>query len=111
MIDINKSIASAVKTGKVFFGANSAIQNAQTGKVKLIVLAANCPEQQKNDIEYYSKLSNVPVVSHKGSSLDLGAICGKPFAVSALSIREPGDSDILKLTEKEESEESMEGNE
>jgi len=38
--------------------------------------------------------------SDKGTrSIDLGAVCGKPFMVSALAIREPGDSDILKLAE------------
>jgi len=111
MIDIDKAIATAVKTGKVSFGANSAIQNAKTGKAKLIILAANCPKNTREDIEYYCKMSKVPFITHKGSSLDLAAICGKPFTVSALSIREPGDSEILSLTESEESEESSGGNE
>jgi large subunit ribosomal protein L30e len=48
---------------------------------------------------------------YKGSSLDLAAVCGKPFTVSALSIREPGDSEVLKLTETAELEESDGGNE
>jgi len=56
-------------------------------------------------------LSKVLLITHKGSSLDLAAICGKPFTVSALSIREPGDSEILSLKEKTESEESSGGNE
>jgi large subunit ribosomal protein L30e len=111
MIDIDKAIAAAVKTGKVTFGANSAIQNAKTGKAKLIILAANCPKNAREDIEYYCKLSKLPVITHKGSSLDLAAICGKPFTVSALSIREPGDSEILSITENTESEESSGGNE
>jgi large subunit ribosomal protein L30e len=95
-----------VKTGKVSFGANSAVQNAQTGKAKLIILAANCPKEVRDDVERYSKLSNLPVTTYKGSSLDLAAACGKPFSISALSIREPGDSEILKLMETDESEES-----
>jgi large subunit ribosomal protein L30e len=36
---------------------------------------------------------------YNGTSLDLGAVCGKPFEVSALSIKEPGDSNILKIVE------------
>jgi len=111
MIDVDKAIATAVKTGKVSFGANSAIQNAKTGKAKLIILAANCPQNTREDVEYYCKLSNVPLITHRGSSLDLAAICGKPFTVSALSIREPGDSEILSLTETAEPEESSGGNE
>jgi large subunit ribosomal protein L30e len=111
MIDIDKAIATAVKTGKVIFGANFALQNAKTGKVKLIILAANCPKTIREDIEYYCKLSNIPVITYKGSSIDLAAICGKPFTVAALSIREPGDSEILGLTESMETEEASGGNE
>jgi large subunit ribosomal protein L30e len=111
VIDIDKAIASAVKTGKVSFGAASAVQNAQTGKAKLIILASNCPEDVRGDVEHYSRLSNVPVIVHKGTSLDLAAVCGRPFSVSALSIREAGDSEILKLTETAEAEDSGGGNE
>jgi len=111
MIDVDKAISAAVKTGKVSLGASSAVQNAQTGKAKLIILAANCPKNVRSDLEYYSKLSKVPLITYKGSSLDLAAVCGKPFSVSALSIREPGDSEILKLTEPTETEEPSGGNE
>ncbi len=111
MIDIDKAIATAVKTGKVSFGANSAIQNAKTRKAKLIILASNCPKNIHEDIEYYCKLSKVPLRIYKGSSIDLAALCGKPFLISALSIREPGDSEILRLVEKPEPEESYGGSE
>ncbi|NWF86278.1 50S ribosomal protein L30e [Candidatus Bathyarchaeota archaeon] len=110
-MDIDKAISTAAKTGKVTFGANSALQNAKMGKAKMIILAANCPEAIREDIEYYANLSNVPLIIHKGSSLDLAALCGKPFSVSALSIREPGDSEILRLTEETAPEESSGGNE
>jgi large subunit ribosomal protein L30e len=111
MIDVDKAISAAVKTGKVSLGASSALQNAQTGKAKLIVLAANCPKDILSDIEYYSKLSKVPLWVYKGTSLDLAAVCGKPFSVSALSVREPGDSEIMKLTETSEPQEDTGGNE
>lgn len=99
MIDINKAIATTVRTGKVLFGANKAVKNAKIGKAKIIIVAANCPRKIRGDIEYYCRLSDVPIVIYNGTSIDLGAVCGKPFMVSALTIREPGDSDILKLAE------------
>ncbi len=101
MINIDKAIASAVKTGKVSFGANSALLNAKTGKAKMIVLASNCPKDLKDEIEYYGKISKVPVMTYKGISMDLANVCGKLFIISALSIREPGDSEILKSVEME----------
>ena len=113
MIDIDKAIASAVKTGKVSFGANSALLNAKTGKAKMIVLAANCPQNIKGEIEYYGKLSKVPIMTYKGASMDLANICGKLFIISALSIREPGDSEILKAVEMQyyENEDTVGGTE
>ncbi len=99
MIDVDKAIATAVKTGKVSFGSNAALQNAKTGKAKMIVLAANCPKDIKEDIEHYSKLSGIPVITYKGASMDLAEVCKKPFIISALTIRETGDSEILKGAE------------
>lgn len=99
MIDINKAITTSVKTGKVAFGFNNALKSAKLGRAKLIMLASNCPGNLIDYVTSYAKSSDVPVVIYKGSSIDLGIVCGKPFMVSALTIREPGDSDILKLTE------------
>ena len=106
MIDVDKAIATAVKTGKVSFGSNIALQNAKTGKAKMIVLAANCPKDIKEQVEYYGKISKVPIMTYKGTSIDLAAVCNKLFVISALSIRETGDSEILKLTENNEQESS-----
>ena len=72
MINIDKALASACKTGKVSYGANTALQNAKTGKAKMIVLASNCPKDIKEQIEYYGEISKVPVVTYKGGSMDLG---------------------------------------
>jgi large subunit ribosomal protein L30e len=102
MIDVDKAIASVVKTGKVSFGTNAALQSAKTGKAKMLVLASNCPKDIKEDIEHYSKLSGIPVISYKGTSMDLAEVCKKPFIISALTIRETGDSEILKATETTE---------
>ena len=109
MIDIDKAIAAAVKTGKVSFGSNAALQNAKSGKAKMIILASNCPKDIKEQIEYYAKISNVPVMTYKGASMDLATVCNKLFIVSALSIRETGDSEILKAIETDEMQEHSGG--
>ena len=100
MIDINKAITTTAKTGKIQFGASSALKSAKAKKAKLILLASNCPQSIREDIEYQCKLSEVPVSVYKGDGSDLGALCGKPFEVSALTVKEPGDSNILKITEE-----------
>jgi len=99
MIDVDKAIATAVKTGKVVFGANEAIRSARTGKARLIVVASNSPMQVREDLDYYGKLSGISIVTYRGSSSDLGMTCGKRFAIATLTVKEAGDSDILKLVE------------
>jgi large subunit ribosomal protein L30e len=102
MIDIDKAIVTVVKTGKVSFGVNTALQNAKTGKAKMVILATNCPKDIKEQVEYYGRISKVPIMTYKGTSMDLAAVCNKLFIISALSIRETGDSEILKVIENNE---------
>ena len=66
MIDVNKAITTTAKTGKIQLGASSALKNAKAKKAKLILLASNCPKKIRVDIEYYCKLSEIPVSVFKG---------------------------------------------
>ena len=109
MIDVDKAISTAVKTGKVIFGANEAMRSAKTGKARLIVVASNSPSQIREDLEYYGKLSQIPVVTYRGNNVDLGMVCGRRFAVATLTVKEPGDSNILKWSEKSETEQDAAG--
>jgi len=98
-MDINKQIRMAVKTGKVDFGSKTALSSASLGKAKLLILARNCPAAIRENIVYDAEMSEVPVYVFQGSSLDLGALCEKPFPVASMVVREPGDSEVLKLAE------------
>ena len=101
MAELAKAISMAVRTGKVLLGSKSTIKAAKLGKAKVIVVAENCPADIRADIEYYARLSGVPVIEFKGSSWDLGLVCGKPFMVAALAIRDPGLSKIMELVGEE----------
>ncbi|MBI5636329.1 50S ribosomal protein L30e [Candidatus Micrarchaeota archaeon] len=94
-MDLIKSIRLAVDTGKVDLGAQSAKRHALNGSSSLIILAKNCPAQVRNDVTHYAALSEVKLLEFAGTSLELGNVCGKPFPVSALSVLEAGNSDIL----------------
>ena len=97
MVDVNKQIRMAVKTGKVGFGAKDALAATSVARAKMIILAKNCREAEKEDILHNAEQGEIPVYTFPGSSLDLGAVCEKPFPVSAMVIREAGDSEVLKL--------------
>ena len=96
-MDIDRGIRVAVDTGTVTLGSDKSIQALKLGKGKLVIIANNCPDEIREDVMYYSQLSEVPVYTYEGSSVDLGSVCGKPFTVATLIIREPGDSTILEV--------------
>ncbi|MFH0713667.1 MAG: 50S ribosomal protein L30e, partial [Candidatus Micrarchaeota archaeon] len=81
---------------KTILGSDRTRKLAMHGEAKAIVVARNCPANVKQDIMHYSSLSGVPLIEFTGTSVELGVVCGKPFPVSALSVIEAGNSDILK---------------
>jgi len=99
-MDLNKSIRMAVDTGKVLMGADKTVKAALNGTAKLIVIASNCPIQRRQDLKHYSQLSGIPVLDFKGTSIELGTVCGKPFPVSAMSVLDAGNSDLLDAAKK-----------
>ncbi|MEM3369257.1 MAG: 50S ribosomal protein L30e [Candidatus Micrarchaeia archaeon] len=98
-IDIEKSIRISVDTGKIEFGTRTCKHLAAHGTAKLILLAGNCPMNLKNEIIDICKNSNVPYKELKYPSIELGSLAGKPFPVLMMAVIDPGDSEILKITE------------
>ncbi|MCD7781182.1 MAG: 50S ribosomal protein L30e [Methanosphaera sp.] len=98
-MDIERGIRVAVDTGKVILGSKKSVQAIKLGNGELIVIADNAPKELKEDVEVYANLSQMPVYTFEGSSVDLGSVCGKPFTVSVLVVQEPGDSNILAIKE------------
>jgi large subunit ribosomal protein L30e len=96
-LDIAKSLRTAIRDGKVSIGAKNTLKSIQKGDARLIVLAFNCPQRFQESITSKS----VPAISLDMNGVELGSICGKPFAITALSIVDPGSSDIMSITEKE----------
>jgi large subunit ribosomal protein L30e len=96
-VDFSKSLTIAIKTGKVILGFKETLDFLRSGKAKLVVVAKNLPADMKVKLEQIANLAKTPMVEFEGSSIDLGAVCDKPYTVSTLTIRDPGDSDILKF--------------
>ncbi len=97
-MSLNQQIASAVGTGKCKIGAKSSIDAVKKGVAKLVVVAANCPRDERDDIDRYAQLGGIKVQVFEGTSWDLGEAVGKPFMISTIAVIEPGDSKILKMT-------------
>ena len=96
-MSLNQAIESAVSTGKCKVGAKSSIDALRRGEAKMVVVAANCPVEEREDLERYAELGGIKIQVFEGTAWDLGETVGKPFMVSAIAVIEPGDSKILKM--------------
>lgn len=100
--NINSRLALVVKSGKYQLGYKQTLKTLRQGKAKLIIIADNCPPLAKSEIEYYAMMAKSGVHYYAGNNNDLGTACGKYFAVSCLSITDPGDSEIVRTHNPEE---------
>jgi large subunit ribosomal protein L30e len=96
MVDLDKSISVARKSGKTELGMKSALHAAKTGNAKVIIAAANAPKDAKEDLEYYCGISGVPIIHYPKTSQDLGLVVGRPHLTAFITVHSPGDSDILE---------------
>jgi len=91
VIDVPRALRVATDSGDVRFGLREARRAAKVRSAKLIVVASNCPE------EALAGLGDVRLFRFPGSNVDLGAACGVPFSVAAVTVLSPGDSNILSV--------------
>ena len=75
-----------LKADKVILGTDRTVKLLKLGTADRVFLSSNCPEDIKKDIEYYAKLSNVPLIYLTQPNDELGILCKKPYPVSVLCV-------------------------
>ena len=105
-IDIDKLIAMAASTGKIKLGGRNATKESKGTKAKAYIVASNCPDEIRLEIEYNSKFSSVPVIKYPKSSFELGASIGRPHKVAAITVFDAGNSKLLDALDKIETSEN-----
>jgi large subunit ribosomal protein L30e len=90
-IELNKILRNVVRTGDVLIGSRQTIKAVDSQLAKIVILASNCPKDIEDNIK-----GRVPVINFPEGGVELGTVCDKPFAVAAMAVIEPGDSDIMK---------------
>ena len=97
-MDLSRQLKNAIATGNLRFGQRQAIDACARGEAKVVILAANCPTDFTDELH-----ANHPEVTKFRSGMvnrELGIACGKPFAVSTISIIDAGDSELLPARDK-----------
>ncbi len=96
-IDAQREIRRAMDSGKVVLGGKSAERCITIGEGRLVITSTNAPQRMRDRILALAKLANIQHYQYSGSGVELGSVCGKPFVVSVMLIKEPGQSNVLQL--------------
>ncbi|MDP8002971.1 MAG: 50S ribosomal protein L30e [Caldisphaera sp.] len=97
-VSLEKELKNLLKSGKYNLGSKNTLKSVLRGEAKMVILADNMINEIREKIEKSSKMGNIPVFIFKGTSVELGALLGKPFKVSAITVIDPGESRILDLS-------------
>jgi large subunit ribosomal protein L30e len=94
-MDVLRELKDAGSTGKLIFGQKESQGSCLDGKAKLVVFSMNCPEEYVNELS--AKYSGITMYRVNVVNRELGAVCGKPFPVSAVAVVDAGRSKLFSL--------------
>lgn len=96
-IDARKEIRRAVDSGKVLFGARESEKSILNGEAQLVIICNNAPEQLKQKVSVQAQSAGIALYEFPETGLELGAVCGKPFVVSVMTVIDAGKSNTKEL--------------
>ena len=73
-------------TQEVIIGKERVLKALQQGKLSAVLLAHNCPETMRTDVEYYAKLTKTPFVVLEQNNEEMGILCKKNFLISIVGV-------------------------
>ena len=94
-MDVSRQIKQAISTGDLVFGQRETISACARGDARLILVAANCPQEHVDVLT--SNHPNIPVHRLQMVNRELGSACAKPFAISSICIIDAGQSELMSL--------------
>ncbi|MCP8304274.1 MAG: ribosomal L7Ae/L30e/S12e/Gadd45 family protein [archaeon] len=96
--NLEKILRAVIKTGKVVIGTKEASRSIKGSK--LVIYSSSLSKERISEVVDTCRSLSVPFTEFKGTSIDLGRICGKPFLISAISVKSSGEVDLSPLIEQ-----------
>lgn len=89
---LEKTLRTVIKTGKCVFGQR-AIAKGLKG-AKLVIASTSLEGAKRKELIATCESLGVPVLTFPGNSVRLASLCGRPFRISALAVKNAGDADL-----------------
>jgi large subunit ribosomal protein L30e len=90
-------LKEAIKSGKYTIGTKEVISELKSAKLVIAASSFGGDEAAEGGLTKQAEKSKVPVVRIEKSSAQLGKMIGKPFRVSAVSLRVVAEGDYRQL--------------
>jgi len=85
-VRIEDELKILMNTGKVILGAKRTLHMLKLGKLKMVIIARNCPSPYYEDLIETCEIAKVPYIIYEGSGKALGVACKRPHVISAMGI-------------------------
>ncbi len=86
-MDLTDIIKTKTKENKIILGYNTVMKFLKNENPEFIVIANNFPDDKRKIIEHNAKIAKIELKEYQNDSVNLGLVCGKPFAVGVLAIK------------------------
>src|SRR3989304_1318770 len=90
--NFSKNMELALTTGKCSVGLREVKESVKGAKVVILSRTVNADE--KSQLQKTLDEHSVPYATLDISSVELGRLCGRPFRISAISVRTLGEASI-----------------
>ncbi len=92
-MNVEESVRLLVRTGSYAMGEKEVRDLIKAQEVKLVIFSKRYDEELLGMCEK----NRIPSIKLAITPMELGVICGKPFPVSVIGVKEEGDSGILSF--------------
>ncbi len=99
---LEKVIKDAMDDKKYSLGAKEVIGSMKNSK--LIIISQSVPRNMLQKIQETAKSSKTPTLNFKGSSVELGRLCGTQFRISAISLKTLSETNLKTLLKEADEE-------
>ena len=92
-MDLSRQLKTAISSGELTYGQNQAVDACANGNAKLIIFAANCPQEYIDGLR--ARHPDIPMHRIELVNRELGAACAKPFSISTICVLNEGSMKVF----------------